>query len=80
MPLVIEKLYAWIMVDEDGDEAIPAMTLADNGWLPMIGADEARMESLRPIVQRIADKRGLMAVLKVFGTGVVIDEINPVPK
>jgi hypothetical protein len=80
MPLVIEKLYAWIMLDEDGDEAVPAMEIADTGWMPMIGSNQARVESLRPIVQQMVDARGVKAVLKVFGTGVTIDDINPVPR
>jgi hypothetical protein len=79
MPLVITKLYAWIMIDEDGDEAVPAWHHPDLGWVPMIGADEARMESLRPHVQVTANQRGVMAVLKVFAHGTVIDQINPIP-
>lgn len=70
----IEKLYAWISHDPDGEGIIGAYLGA--GWLPLVGADRARIESLRRFAEEAALASGRRVVLKVFGTGIVIDEIK----
>ena len=45
-PQKIARLYAWIVTHEDGEEGVPAIS-TPIGALPMIGADKARIESLR---------------------------------
>ena len=44
-PLKIEKLFAFVHVEEDGSEGILAFQ-RDGLWLPMIGADQTRVEAL----------------------------------
>lgn len=73
----IDKLYAWIATEADGGEGVISHTFPDFGTLPLIGADMERMESIRPLAQAIATRMRLTVKLKVFGTGVVIDEVTP---
>jgi hypothetical protein len=52
--LVIEKIWAWVSVDDDGNEGICAFS-SDNGMMmPMIAADEERLESLRGIAEDLS--------------------------
>jgi hypothetical protein len=77
----IEKLYCWVLNDpQDGGEAIPAYLARNGTWMPLMGADRERMESLRPNAQQIADELSVTIRLKVFGNGVEIDCIAPVAK
>ncbi len=48
--LRIEQMYAFIIVDDDGTEGIPAFNPPDGGMaIPMVGADMAMVDKLRPI-------------------------------
>jgi hypothetical protein len=53
MGFQIEKIYAWICVDDDGDHGIPAIQVG-NVAMPLVGADKARIESYRPFAEAIA--------------------------
>lgn len=51
--LRIESMYAFIVMDDDDTEGIPAFMGPDGMLLPMTGADMARVEQLRPIVETL---------------------------
>lgn len=65
--LKIEQVFAFIVLDEDGTEGIPAIMF--NGTaLPLLGADMARVNSLRAIVRldpALAGKRITLAKFSV---------------
>lgn len=71
----IEKLYAWIVEEPDGSEGMIGGHLSKFGFLPLIGADRERIESYRPLAEDAAAQTGYPIRLKVFGGGMVIDEI-----
>ncbi len=49
----ITSIKAFIAEDEDGTEGVCAHSI--NGqWMPFVCADDARVESLKPIVKEIA--------------------------
>lgn len=51
----ITSIHAFISVDpEDGDEGVIAQQMWDGSWMPLIAADETRLEILRPVAQAIA--------------------------
>jgi hypothetical protein len=52
--LQITEMYAFVAVDRDGDEGIIGMRAPDGSWMPLVGADKARVESLRSIAREIA--------------------------
>jgi len=73
----IEKLYAWVAEEADGGEGIVGWRFDGVGWTPLIGADKDRIESYRPYAEACVAEMGVPVRLKVFGEGVVIDEIKP---
>lgn len=50
----IDTLFAFIAVDEFGDEGVVGATLPGLGFSMLAGADLARIESLRPLAEKIA--------------------------
>ena len=58
----IDELFAFIVEDSGPDDEGVAAQLIENVWLPMIGADLARVESLKPAARGI----GLLLLFKVF--------------
>lgn len=61
----ITELYAFVATDPDGSEGIMAFRSGDH-WMPMIGADLARVESLRPLADRIAKATGQQYEIRYF--------------
>lgn len=65
--LRVDRLYAFLSVDEDGNEGLCAAPL--NGMtMPLIAADRARMESLVPVAQELARLSGRKVRLVEFST------------
>lgn len=56
--LNIETLYAFIVRDDDGTEGIVGSLMPDGRWMPLVGADTKRIESLEPFAQEAADATG----------------------
>ena len=51
----IDALWAFVSVDDDGNEGLCAMPLPGlPGPIPLIAADEARLRSLIPMAERLA--------------------------
>ena len=53
MPL-IEELFAFCAEEAPGDEGVCGWQLDDGSWMPLVGADMKRVESLRPLAKIIA--------------------------
>jgi hypothetical protein len=60
----ITELFAFIATDEDGGEGVIGIQTRV-GLVPAIGADPARVESLRPFVEEVAGT-GVPIVLARF--------------
>lgn len=67
VPLRIDELYAYVSVNDDGDEGLCAFVADDGSWMPMVAADEARVEQMRPIAQGIV-RQGIPVRLLRFST------------
>lgn len=52
----ITSLKAFLAEDQDGTEGVVAQFIPGMGMMPFVGADDARIESLRPFVKKMADK------------------------
>lgn len=53
--LRIAQIWAFVSIDDEGNEGVCAAQLMGAGsCVPLIAADEARLESLRPIAAQIA--------------------------
>lgn len=66
LPKKIDQMYAWIVTEENGQEGIPAYCVRTGQWLPMVGADTERIESLRDTAMGIALAKGLPIKLVKF--------------
>lgn len=75
--LRIARLWAFIAVDEDGDEGICAFLATSGGThFPMVAADPARVESLKPIARRpAAAVPGKRIELRRFGGTYEVEEV-----
>jgi len=74
----IESLWAYLAVDaKTGDEGVCGAPIGPGGsFLPLIGADEERIKSLRSLAQKIAAARGIKITLVQFTSRVDIYEIG----
>jgi hypothetical protein len=65
-PNTINELWAWISDEEGGEGVIAVQALMDGEltWMPLIGADKARLDSLRPQALSVAkrDKRAVKLI------------------
>lgn len=76
----VTELWAFTAVDpKDGDEGVVAF-ISDIGPVPMIGADEERVRSLRPMAVQIANARGIEIKLVKFAMVEVIETIGPLQR
>jgi hypothetical protein len=72
----IESMYAFIVLDPaDNTEGIPALNSPD-GPLPMVGADMARIEQLRPWAEHIASTMGAKVTLAHFTNRTDVETIG----
>lgn len=76
VPLVIDTLWAWVSVSEDG-EGILAAPIPGLGNMPLVGADQARMESLRPFAMQCAELFGVGVSLLRFSTRTLVENHPP---
>lgn len=80
----VTEMFAYIAVDDDGDEGICAFySPAMGGMLPMVGADMARMQSLRPmaeILARVQPAGHAIYLIRFAGPPQVIEVFPPGPQ
>lgn len=69
MTVRIEEMFAFIALDPaDDTEGVTAALRPNGEWMPMIGADMDRMNSLRPVAREIAKASGQRVTLCRFTT------------
>jgi hypothetical protein len=73
----ITEMFAFVITNEDGIEGITGMLGPDNEWVPLVGADMARVESLKVIAQHISDQCGQQIRIMKFTGHEQIGEVNP---
>jgi len=70
--LIIKEMFAYVVEDKDG-EGIIGFLDGNNQWLPLVGADTERMESLRPLAKAICDAKKVPYKLLKFSTRKVLE-------
>ena len=73
----IRTLHVFTSIGADGDEGVVAFWDPTRGWMPLVAADERRLESFRPMAQAIADKSGRHIMLARFTVREELDTIIP---
>jgi hypothetical protein len=75
----IESVYAFLSVDaEDGNEGVVGAPMGALGCVPLIAADEQRLEQLRQIAQAISNRSKAQIRLVKFTKREEIGFIQPV--
>lgn len=75
-PQQITELWAWICTEPDGGEGVPAFN-SGGAWLPMMGADRERIESLRDMAELTARTAGYPLKLARFTTMEIVEVVRP---
>lgn len=70
----IDNIYAFVATEDDGSEGITGFQ-HNNTWMPMVCADVARLESLRPIAHQIAKQTGKPIKLIHFSVRTEVETI-----
>jgi hypothetical protein len=71
----IEQMYAFVAEDAEGEGVCGFR--GDLGWMPLVGADIARVESIRHVAQIIADQSGKPIRLLRFAVREELEVIHP---
>ncbi len=74
--LRIDQMYAFIVLDDDNTEGIPAFESRSGTMVPMVGADMAMIERLRPLALRMAREMKKKITLVRFTNREVLEEIE----
>lgn len=73
----IDEMYAFVQLDPtDNTEGVIGFH-SEQGWMPMVGADTARVESLRAMAQKVATETGAPVKVLRFTVREEILEITP---
>lgn len=75
--LRILSLWAFIIVDDDGTEGIIGMLGPQGTTLPLVGADLARVASLRPYAQQLATQTGKPVTVAHFSVRTDAEVLAP---
>lgn len=73
----LTAVWAWVAVDPEDDQEGICGFRTPTGWLPMIGADEARIRQLRPIAEQLARASERPIQLVKFTTRENLEVIEP---
>ena len=72
----IDSVFAFIVVDDDFTEGVPAIT-ADGVAYPLMGADLAAVDVLKPHARALAKQTGKPVSLVHFSKRTVQETYNP---
>lgn len=73
--LKLDKLFCFMSEDETGEGVCGFKT--EQGWMPMVGGDMARVKSLMEMAQHISDATGKPIHLLEFDARKLIKTILP---
>jgi hypothetical protein len=72
----VNEVYAFLAVDAEGAEGVPAAQLGDM-LMPLVAADQARLDDLRPIARQLASAYGMKITVARFTRREDIETILP---
>lgn len=74
--LRIDEMFAFVAIDKTG-EGVMGFMGPSGQWFPMVGADMARVDQLRPMAQEIARTSGKEIKLLKFSKREELEVIKP---
>jgi hypothetical protein len=75
--LSIDEIFVFVTKDATGNEGVAAFNGPNNMVFPMVCADKARVDSLRPIAVQIAEHTGCEIKLIRFSNREELETITP---
>lgn len=72
----IERMFAFISENEEGEEEGICAFRDRTMWMPMVGADNDRVKSLRPIAEDMVRVQKIKIKLVYFSREEVFEEIK----
>ncbi len=72
----IDSLYAFVAEDSGPEDEGIIGVQTEQGWLPLVGADMARVEALRPLAKSIGQQTGKTIKLLHFETRKEVEIIH----
>ena len=72
----VHAIFAYLSIDEDGNEGVLAGPVGNIACMPLVGADMTRMEALRPLAFQIAKRFGIQVRLCCFTNKSVLETID----
>lgn len=73
----IKEIYALVAVHDDNDEGVVGVPTNSGGTMPLVMADDARLDSLRPMFPGLAQRFGRTLRLVKFTTREEIEVFEP---
>ena len=73
----ITKVWVFVAIDGDDEEGVCAFMMPNGMWMPMVAADEARLEDLMAEAQHIANHSGKTIRLVRLDTRSEVKVIEP---
>lgn len=74
---IIDQIFAFIATGENGDEGITGFLAKDKTWMPMVGADIDRVNSLEALAQHIANETKSEIKLLFFSKKELVKVFKP---
>lgn len=74
--LRIDEMFAFVVIDETG-EGVTGFMGPNGQWFPMVGADMARIDQLRPMAHELARMSGKEIRLLKFSRREELEVIKP---
>jgi hypothetical protein len=76
MPLKIEKIYAWIAEEDDGQQGVIAFLAPTGMQFPLVGADKTLMESFKSYAEDIAKQHQKKIFFMEFSTKKILEIVS----
>lgn len=64
--LKITEIFAFVSKDKNGNEGIMGAMMNNGTWMPLIGADQERVDSLIPVADKIKQITGMDYEIRYF--------------
>jgi len=72
----VERVYAWLMTDAEGNESVPAVAFPDGTVGPLIGTQRASLEIYRDIAREIQRHSGHPVRFVCFESRVDLERLS----
>lgn len=73
----ISEIYAFIAVDDEGDEGICSVHHRNEGWVPLVTQNREDLDKLRPVAADVALRTGHVVHLRRYKVMEIVEVIHP---